>query len=147
MTIETPGREAGFSDCKPVAPEIEDRSNRETGTAEVFDRVAALLRVEGDGELLLEIVEVFLEDSPRLISRLREAVESQDLRSLELAAHTLKGSLGNFCAPAAYAAAVKLEEIGRSGIAEGVQDAWVELEETMVQLRLALLALHNEGIV
>jgi HPt (histidine-containing phosphotransfer) domain-containing protein len=112
----------------------------------VFDQAAALMRVEGDTELLLEIVEVFLDDSPRLMSRIRAALKRQDLKSLEQAAHTLKGSVGNFCAPAAYAASFKLEKIGREGNVEEAQQAWVELEEAMEQLKPALMLLRDGRI-
>jgi two-component system sensor histidine kinase/response regulator len=112
----------------------------------VFDRAAALMRVEGDTELLVEIIEVFLDDSPRLLSQIREALKREDLKLLEQAAHTLKGSVGNFCAPAAYAAALKLEKIGGEGNVEKAQEAWIDLERAMEQLRPALQLLRDGAV-
>src|SRR6267142_3988047 len=100
-------------------------------TEGVFDRAAALMRVEGDTELLVKIIEVFLDDSPKLLSRIREALKREDLKLLEQPAHTLKGSTGNFCAPVAYAAALKLEKIGREGNVEKAQEAWIDLERAL----------------
>jgi len=146
MTTRIPGPESVFlGSCRRLC-QTTDHAGQEVEAARVFDQVAALMRVEGDIELLLEIVEVFLEDSPRLMARIRTAVERQDLSSLEQAAHTLKGSVGNFCAPAAYAAASKLEKLGREGNMTGQQEAWNELQKTMEQLRLALMSLRDERI-
>jgi two-component system, sensor histidine kinase and response regulator len=145
MTTRIPGPESVLlGSCRRLCQTTDH--GQEVEAARVFDQVAALMRVEGDIELLLEIVEVFLEDSPRLMARIRTALERQDLSLLEQAAHTLKGSVGNFCAPAAYAAASKLEKFGREGNVTGRQEAWNELQETMEQLRLALMSLRDERL-
>jgi HPt (histidine-containing phosphotransfer) domain-containing protein len=146
MTTRTPGPESFFSGSDRPLCQTTNHAGQEVEAAGVFDQVAALMRVDGDIELLLEIVEVFLEDSPRLMARIRTALERQDPNSLEQAAHTLKGSVGNFCAPAAYAAASQLEKFGREGNVTGRQEAWNELQETMEQLRLALMSLRGERI-
>jgi two-component system, sensor histidine kinase and response regulator len=129
--------------CDGSSPQSRARSGQHSGTEGIFDRDAALARVEGDGELLLEILEVFLDDSPRLLMRIREALRRKDLKMLEQAAHTLKGSTGNFCAPAAYEAASRLELIGREGKLEKAREAWVELEKAIQHLRPALMALRD----
>ena len=146
MTTRTPGMESISLSSGRRLCQTTNHAGQEIEPAGAFDQVAALIRVDGDLELLLEIIEVFLEDSPRLMARIRTAVERQDLSSLEQAAHTLKGSVGNFCAPAAYAAASKLEKFGREGNVTGRQEAWNELQETMEQLRLALMSLRDERL-
>jgi HPt (histidine-containing phosphotransfer) domain-containing protein len=143
MTMRPTGPESVFSSCNAGLAETTSHAGQETEAAGVFDQIAALMRVEGDIELLLEIVEIFLEDSPRLMTRIRTALERQELKSLEQVAHTLKGSVGNFFAPAVYAAAAKLETLGREGNVTGAQKAWSELQETMEQLRLALMSLRD----
>ena len=147
--MPTPGQESGLPAVSGSDPSLSQRaapSGQEAATGGVFDQVAALTRVEGDTELLLEIIEVFLDDSPRLMGRIREALKRRDLKSLEQAAHTLKGSVGNFGAPIAYAAALKLEKIGREGNVERAQEAWMELEEAMEQLKPALVLLRDGTI-
>ena len=144
--MRTPGQESGLPALSSSDPSLSQRtapSGQGAATGGVFDQVAALRRVEGDTELLLEIIEVFLDDSPRLMGRIREALKRKDLKSLEQAAHTLKGSVGNFGAPIAYAAALKLEKIGREGNVERAEEAWMELEEAMEQLKPALILLRD----
>lgn len=148
--MRTPGPEQPaappLSGYDASLPQTAGHSGQEVATEGVFDQAAALMRVEGDTELLVEIIEVFLDDSPRLLSRIREALKREDLKSLEQAAHTLKGSVGNFCAPVAYAAALKLEKIGREGNAEKAQEAWIDLERAMEQLRPALQLLRDGAV-
>jgi HPt (histidine-containing phosphotransfer) domain-containing protein len=57
---------------------------------------------------------VFLEETPKLMNRLHQAVAIGDASSIERVAHSLKGQLGYFDAHAADAAR-KLEEMGREG--------------------------------
>jgi PAS domain S-box-containing protein len=82
---------------------------------EPMDTASALARVEGDVELLQELVALFLEDLPDLLTNLREAVTAGDAGAIERAAHKLKGSVGNFAAQPAFDAALRLEKIGRVG--------------------------------
>lgn len=125
------------------ASSLQSGARSGAGAEGLFDQDAALARVEGDAELLLEILEVFLDDSPRLLIRIREALRRKDLKTVEQAAHTLKGSVGNFCAPAAYEAALRLELIGREGKLDRSEEAWIELERAIQQLRPALTALRD----
>jgi CheY-like chemotaxis protein/HPt (histidine-containing phosphotransfer) domain-containing protein len=82
---------------------------------EPIDTASALARVEGDVELLQEVVALFLEELPDMLTDLREAVTAWDARAIERAAHKLKGSVGNFAAQPAFQAALRLENIGRAG--------------------------------
>jgi len=148
--MRTPGPEQPaappLSSYDASLPQTAGRSGQEVAAEGVFDRAAALMRVEGDTLLLLEIIEVFLDDSPRLLSRIREALKREDLKSLEQVAHSLKGSVGNFCAPDAYAAALKVEKIGREGNVEKAQEAWIALERAIEQLRSALQLLRDGAV-
>ncbi len=82
-------------------------------TEEIFNLDEALSRVEGDHQLLAELAGVFLQEYPKMVSTLHAALAQQDPQSLYHAAHTLKGSVGNFGAKAAFAAAFTLEQLGR----------------------------------
>ncbi len=101
----------------------------------VLDGTALLAQVEGDTELLAELVMIFLQDCPRLVGAVREAVARGDARALERAAHTLKGTVSNFAAPAATAAALRLEQMGREGNLAQAGEACAALEAEIERLR------------
>ncbi len=105
---------------------------------QAIDREAILNRVDGDTELLAEIVGVFLEDCPRLLSAIGDAVARQDSKALDRAAHALKGSVSNFCAPAAVEAALKLETMGRQNELNDAAEVWQALQSEMARVESAL---------
>lgn len=102
---------------------------------------AAVEQLEGDVGLLSEIAEMFLEESPGLLSKIQEAAAQGDSAALERAAHTLKGSLGNFGAQPAFDAAQRLEHMGRDGDMSGAGAACATLETEIERLKPALIAL------
>jgi HPt (histidine-containing phosphotransfer) domain-containing protein len=93
-----------------------------------------LARVGGDRELLAEISRLFVDDAPRHLSKIREALSARDGEALRRAAHGLKGAAANFDAEGVVSAARSLEEIGRTGDFEGEDAAWRALEVETDQL-------------
>jgi HPt (histidine-containing phosphotransfer) domain-containing protein len=73
------------------------------------------LQVEGEPDILDELIELFLTDAPPQLAALREAVEAGDARYVERIAHTLKGSSANMGAKRMEPICAELEEMGRSG--------------------------------
>jgi CheY-like chemotaxis protein len=112
----------------------------------VLDSAAALARVEGDKQLLAELTNLFLEEGPKLLAAVREAVSRQDAKALEDAAHALKGSVGNFSAPGAFQAALNLEIMGRERDLAGAQEAYQLLNDQIERLQTALQALIKEVV-
>jgi two-component system sensor histidine kinase/response regulator len=112
--------------------------------SQVLDREALLDRVGGDLDFLQEIAGLFLEDCPRLLAEIRTAVSGGDARSLEHAAHTLKGSVSNFGAEAAREAAFRLETLGRAGDLAPAPEAFTNLEQEIQKFTQALNALSVE---
>ncbi len=110
---------------------------------EPIDTASALARVEGDVELLKEMVALFLKELPELLTTLREAVTAGNARAVERAAHKLKGSVGNFAAPPAFEAALKLEVMGRTGSLSEAEPAYGALEKEIKRLKSALANLSE----
>ncbi len=108
---------------------------------DVLDEAELLSRLEGDRELLSEIVQEFLRDSPRLLARIREAIAAGDGDALARAAHSLQGSVANFSAKSAFQAALELERIGRERDLAGAEGACSALEEKLGPLKRALAIL------
>ncbi len=113
--------------------------------SEVLDRAEVLDRVGGDGELLKELVRVFLDSWPRQLAELRAALERRDVRALGRAAHTLKGTVGTLGARAAFTAAQSLEAAVQEESLSAAPAACVVLEEALGHLQPALLALADEA--
>ena len=71
----------------------------------VLDWQAALLRLDGDEDLLRELAALFLRDGPQLWRAVADALAAQDRDGAARAVHSLKGVLMNFGAARAIAAA------------------------------------------
>jgi HPt (histidine-containing phosphotransfer) domain-containing protein len=59
-----------------------------------FDEDDMLARVSGDRQLLAELVDMFLEEWPKTMVKLRGAFADGDAHTMERAAHNLRGALG-----------------------------------------------------
>lgn len=112
--------------------------------AEVLDRGALLERLGGDVELFHEIAGLFREDCPKLLLEIRSAVDGADSTALERAAHSLKGCVANFGAPAAVRAALHLERMGRARELKDAGSACQTLEAEIGRFQQALDALARE---
>lgn len=111
----------------------------------VLDPVAALDRVQGDRELLEEIIGLFFGNYPSQLAELHEAIRRRDPQSLQSVAHAIKGSVGNFGAHAAVEVAQRLETMGREGDLATAEAVCTELEEALARLKPALAALADRG--
>ena len=109
----------------PVAPALAPAPPRAVPAPSpddaVFDSAAVLSSLDGNRAMVSEMIRLCLEeDAPRLLGDLRNALETRDLTAVEQSAHGLKGLVGEFHAPGAYAAARRLEEAGRNHETERV---------------------------
>jgi len=136
---------AAIEGLTPTGVDLVESVPAAPGANEVFDHRAALARVDDDVELLAEIVGLFLGDCPRLLSEIQEAIRRGDRQDLERAAHTLKGSVANFGAKAAYAAALRLEQIGCEGDLMHAEEAYAALGHEVERLKPLLAALGEQA--
>ena len=111
----------------------------------VFDRAAALAKVEGDGELLRTMIRLFDTQAGKLLPEIRAAGARGDGGALERSAHKIKGSMGTFCATRATEAALRLETMGRDGRLAGTEIHIAELEREVGRLRESLARFTEEG--
>jgi PAS domain S-box-containing protein len=100
----------------------------------VLDRSALLDRVEGDMELLGDIIGLFKEDSVRQIAAIREAIGKKEPEIAKRAAHTLKGTCGNLGAPDAAATALELEKLAAAQDFAGAESKLRSLEAQINQV-------------
>lgn len=107
----------------------------------VFDRARFLANVDGNVELLREFAQLFLDDCPRQLSALHDALARGDSRGVESAAHILKGSAGYIGAAGVFAAADELETIARCGDLAHADRACAKLHDAAVHLLRVLVDL------
>jgi CheY-like chemotaxis protein len=119
----------------PVASVVGAASAESTAGPAVFDRDAALDRMDGDVDLLKELVGLFLDECPQRMAEIREALTRRDATKLRHAAHTLKGSVGNFGAREAFEGARQLETIAQEQDWEHAEEAWAKLEAAIDRLK------------
>jgi HPt (histidine-containing phosphotransfer) domain-containing protein len=110
----------------------------------VFDINGALEHAGGDKDLFCQLCALFLQESPTLMTSIKEAVEAEDAPLLRRAAHTLKGSISVFCADEARQAAFELETMGRDSNLNGVRECFSRLSEAMGKLESALAEFGRE---
>lgn len=110
----------------------------------IIDTKELLSRVDGDISLLKEIVDLFLDECPALMSRIKDAIANNSSEELTQLTHTLKGSVGNFAAQYAFNAALELEQIGRNNNLAIASDIYNTLEYEIDRLKQALIALEVE---
>jgi PAS domain S-box-containing protein len=75
---------------------------------------------ENDHSLLKELVEIFINDYPQMLTTLRKSLEATDAKTFSRTAHSLKGMLRNFQAEAAAETAFDLEKKGQQGQLDGI---------------------------
>ena len=121
----------------PLPPAVSDAAGPATD-AVVFDPDRALARLEGDRQLLRELIAIFRADRPRLLAAIRKAASAADAEALYRGAHALKGTLGTFDAPLAFRAAERLEHAARAGDLSGAAGLVAELATELARLTRVL---------
>ncbi len=111
---------------------------------ELLDLQGALRRLDGDRELLAELAQFFLEDSPGLLEKLRDGLRSGEAKTVQRAAHSLKGLAANFGARGTVDAASAVEEHGQSGDLAAATAGLPQLERQVELLQTALIS-HRQS--
>jgi len=111
-----------------------------------IDEEEALERVGGEWSLLVELAGMCLADTPAALDNIRGALAGGDARSLQRAAHKLKGSLLVLAADSASEAASRLEALGASGSLDAAASALATLERELDRLRPVLVELAESEV-
>jgi two-component system, sensor histidine kinase and response regulator len=127
---------------------VREESNR---IAMNIDRVdpainfsAIMLRLGNDMELFQSFVEIFDDESPKLLKNIYSGVADRDLNGVRRAAHALRGLAVNFDAKALVDAAAGLEYAEIDEDFECVKDFPDKLTDEVVRVREALSAYRQK---
>ena len=100
-----------------------------------LDLEEAMERCGGDQALFAELVKMFLADSPKRVTDLTQALDTQDGQRLVSAAHHLVGSTGSLSARSMHQVCQQLVDAGKAGdfdraalLQETLRQRWVRLE-------------------
>lgn len=110
-----------------------------------LDRRTLLRRVEGDLDLLVMIVEVFLSQLPRRLENIEASLRSGDAPALAESAHALKGSVANFSNGPVYRLSSRIEELARSGEVSEAEAAFASLKTAATEIEGGLRTLADEA--
>ena len=124
--------------------DLEGKEGPERGLP-IIDRTEALERVGGDEALLRELVEVFLQDCPRMIEEVIEGLCDADTVKVKRGAHSIKGAVGILGGKLAFECALRLETMARRGDLSQADEAWQALREALDLLKQHLV--KHDGFV
>jgi HPt (histidine-containing phosphotransfer) domain-containing protein len=111
-----------------------------------FDPRAVWNRVNGDTELLRELVEIFVQEYPGLLRDIATAIAQCAFDDVRKLSHKLKGSALQFSGSGAAALAEALERMGQEKSLQGAEQVLSNLErETAVLVRSLRCITSKEG--
>ena len=102
--------------------------------ARVFDAGTMLANIGGDVDLFEQLIRLFLDRHRILMQEIETAVGHVDAAALERAAHSLKGTAANLCAPDVVLLAGQLEANGRLGTLTEAPALLTQLDRTIQDL-------------
>ena len=101
----------------------------------VFDRSAALDRIDGDEELLNEVLEVFACDMPQKVEALNRALKNDDAAAAAFKAHSIKGACLSIGAEVVARLAYEIEAAAKQGRLSDVGSFMPEFERALDTLQ------------
>ena len=97
-----------------------------------------LERVDGDEELMREVLGIYLEDTPNTLEKLKLALDGALSEDAAKAAHTLKGASANIAANRLRDHAYQIELKAKSGDLDGAAAIYSAIEAEFKELEAHL---------
>lgn len=134
----TPGNESEHKK-KPIAVPVQLPAPEENVSEKVlWGKDEAVERLGGDEELFWELCEIFLQEYPKLLQKLGQAIAESDAVAVMRAAHSLKGELGYLGAVEALKASRALEHMGHEKNLSEAAEMFASLERHLAALHRAM---------
>ncbi|AFY71022.1 multi-sensor hybrid histidine kinase [Thalassoporum mexicanum PCC 7367] len=109
--------------------------------------ISSINEVAGDDQLFLpNIVQMYLEDAPKYIAEIHEAIDQDDPVALRFAAHALKSISRSIGTVAVAKYSSQIEAIAEQGSTDNTAALMPQLEQACAQTRAALQELLNEAL-
>ena len=109
------------------------------------DTLEGLYQLQEGPDLLGDLIDIYLRDTPPRIAALREAVRKRDPEALVFPSHSVKSSSANMGALALADMCGELEIMGRAGVIEGAAEKVSRVESEYKRVCRALAAACRKG--
>ncbi len=101
----------------------------------LLDYAKAMDTACGDIELLKQLIKIFYNKSPELLTQIEESVAQKNHAGMAFATHKLRGSLGMFAVPSLPLLVKTLEDLAKAGEWERAAVVFAELKVTLARLQ------------
>ena len=108
----------------------------------VLDQSRLLDQFGDEPDIINELRDLFLDDFPQQIAKIRAGLDANDATQVARAAHSLKGASGTFGAERVYQVSLSMEQLARDGKLEGVAMGFELLKEELDKVVAAIHALN-----
>jgi PAS domain S-box-containing protein len=111
----------------------------------VYDRAGFLDRMMGEEEMAEKIINIFLDDIPKQIESLKQALDACDTETFQRIAHSIKGAAANVGGEALRELAAQVEKACKEGNFESISDRCALLESQFIRLKEEMT--YKKGII
>ena len=111
---------------------------------EILDINDVLERVQDDRELLMELLDIFVEDFLEKRKALSELIQQRDTGQIRNIVHSMKGASGNISAKAIHALCAKIEQWAEKGEIQQIEESMASLDEHFNQLQACIVKLKKK---
>ncbi|MDP2653004.1 MAG: Hpt domain-containing protein [Candidatus Omnitrophota bacterium] len=110
----------------------------------IFDLEDVLERVQGDKDLLLELMDIFSEDYAEKKDILLDLLEDVNFEEIRNVAHSIKGAAGNISAKSVHAVAERIEKMAEHKEQKDLGDALRKMDEEFAKLVICMDEVRRE---
>jgi HPt (histidine-containing phosphotransfer) domain-containing protein len=103
--------------------------------------------VGGEFDFLVELIDSFLEDAPKLLAELNQFVAAGDASGVRRVAHSLKSNGADFGATTFSELCKELEQQARSGVLEDADTQASQIAAEYGKVEAALAAVRHNGSI
>ena len=114
-------------------------------TRDLFDIDQFLSSLAQDRELAVELIDAFLEDCPKRVAELSEALDAGDVALGTKLAHSLKGMCGVVRADALSRLALEMEYAGRNGKLDLLRERFSDFNDSLARARELMVGFRDNG--
>ncbi len=110
-------------------------STETTSIESILNLSEAMTNLDGDAELLEEIMDIFLETAEEQLQDIQNGIQAEDSKQVAVQAHGMKGGASNFCAKNFVRSALRLEVKAKDGSLDGAQELLDDMKAAFNELK------------